>query len=456
MYRGRGKLTSTTLGSTPQKSGSNVRQPAPRNALGLAIILSVVGVIAGCRAVAPGLGMGPTGARATADDLFGSIATRYYNVFREPKVRGARRRIMRSLLIPSKVFIDTSVWMRAPTATTRLIEFRGHPEPNRFRFAGDADVSPPLHPGEGRYAIRLLNLGDDDYEWLGTGEFGIGRTTPLAFANILVAWIAAGERADTAAIRADLHTAFARSTAQWGKLFSLESIATSRDASGAWTQRHVMTLHAERAAPQYPALAKWMHQYVSPVRMHLRLHDSTRTWFDAIVRNDSLIVTTRSRDGRVLPLEGGNDFLPDTVTLESDFSARLLMLRAGWRGMRTEFVTVRQPAARGWSLRFRKEPDWQLPPLAEQMLRTPLRRPFSGSGSSFRLVATSDSATAQTVLARRVLGLVHESAIYRFLSHLISGGVSEYVDGADRDFNAWLAASFGALRDDARAIIPAP
>lgn len=406
-----------------------------------------------CRAVAPRLGANPADARTTADDYFGSVALRYRNVLREPKVRVSRQQIMHSLLVPSRIFADTSVWVRIPNASTRLFEYRGAPEPGRYRFVADGDIALPQRPADGRHDIRLRKLGDDEYEWLATSDFGIGRTTPLAFAGIPVAWIAAGERADTAAIRADLHTAFARSAAQWGKLFSFESITTSRDATGAWTVRSVMSLHADRAGGAYPALAKWLTDYVSPLRMRLRLRDSTRTWFDAIVRNDTLYVTTRSRDGRVLPIEGGDAFLPDTVTLESDFSARFLFLRVGWRGMRTEFVTVRRPNARGWSLRFAKEPDWQLPPLAERMLRTPLQCPFLGAGSVFRVVALSDSAAPQTVLARRIQARVCESTIYRFLSRLIGGGISEYVDGADVDFNAWFAASFAALRDDARAIL---
>ena len=197
-----------------------------------------------------------------------------------------------------------------------------------------------------------------------------------------------------------------------------------------------------------------MRGYISPLRIHLRLRDSTRTWFDAVLRDDSLVVTTRSRDGRVLPLEGGSALLPDTVTLESDFSAKFLLFRVGFRGLRTEFVTVRNPNARGWSLRFLHEPDWQLPPLTERMLRSPLRRPFTGAGSAFRIVATADSAAGQTVLARRLLVPVEESAIYRFLSRLVGGGISGYVDtGADRDLNAWLAAAFGALRDDTKAVL---
>src|SRR6185436_9433406 len=157
----------------------------------------------------------------------------------------------------------------------------------------------------------------------------------------------------------------------------------------------------------------------------VRLRDSARTWFDAVVRHDSLMITMRSRNGRLLPIEGGEAPLPDTVTFESDFSAKLKLLRVGFRKLKAEFVTVRQSHARGWSLRFLREPDWQLPPLAETMLRTPLKRPFTGGGSAFRIVATNEGSRP-TVLARRMLVPVYESPIYRFLSRLTSGGISDY------------------------------
>jgi hypothetical protein len=406
--------------------------------------------------MAPRLGATEAEAHTTATDLFGSIARRYDNAYREPKLASARHLVMRSLLTPGRVFGDTAAWVSAPNVSTRVLSFHGFGDSARYRMVADTGRAPPLHPSDGRHDIQLRRLGDNDYEWLATSEFGIGATTPAAFASVPVAWIAAGERADTGAIRSDMHAAFARSTAAWGKLFTLESITTSRDATGAWRQRHVMSLHSDRAAATYPALAAWLHKYVAPLRVHLRLHDATHTWFDAVIRNDSMIVTLRSRDGRVLPIEGGDMYLPDTANLETDLSTELLHLRIGFRAMQIEFVSVRQPTARGWSLHFTHEPKWELPPLAERMIRSPLKRPFSGGGMGFRVVATTDSGARQTVMARRIVAPVQESAIFKFLAHMVNGGITSYATGADKDVNAWLASVFGALRDDVRANIGSP
>ena len=429
-------------------------RPARHRFTQVVTVATLLAVASACRSVAPRLGANPAQARITADDFFGGVATRYNKVFREPWVRTSRRKIMRALLLPSNLFSDPTIWSTTPNASTRVLAFRGVGEADRYHFLADTARRPPAHPGDGRHEFQLRRLDANEFEWLATSEFGIGATTPEAFANIPIAWIAAGERADTAAIRRDIHAAFPRSAAAWGRLFSLVSIATSRDDGGAWRQRATIVLRHDTAAARYPALDAWLRKYVSPLRIHIRLHDSTRTWFDVVVRGDTMVVNTRSRDGRVLPLEGGEAFLPDTATLETDFSARLLTMRAGFHALKTDFVSVRQPSARGWSLHFTHDPDWDLPPLAEQLLRAPLRRPFRGTGSIFRVVAVSDPAQSQTVLATRILAPVEESAIYRFLSYLISGGISEYVEGADRDLNAWMSASFGALRDDARALLP--
>ena len=417
-----------------------------------ATLIGGLAAVAACRSTAAHLGNSAAEARTAANDLFGSIARRYDQAYREPRLAAARHRVMRALLTPSHVFSDTSAWVSSPNASTRVLSFRGFADSGRYRMATDTSHAPPLHPADGRHDIQLRHLGDNDYEWLATSEFGIGATSPAAFASIPVAWIAAGERADTAAIRADMHTAFARSAAAWGALFTLESITTSRDAGGAWREREVITLHDDRAAAQYPALARWLHKYITPLRAHVRLHDATHTWFDMVIRHDSMIVTTRSRDGRVLPLEGGDMFLPDTATIDTDLSTELLHLRIGFRGMPAEFVSVRQATSRGWSLHFTKEPDWQLPPLAERMVRAPLRRPFSGGGMVLRIVATTDGGGRQTVMARRIVAPVQESGIFKFIARLVNSGVTEYATGADRDVNAWFASVFGALRDDMNAI----
>jgi hypothetical protein len=406
-----------------------------------------------CRSVPPQLGANTVQAGAAADGVFGGVATRFDRAYREPKVRTARSLISRAVLTPSRVFNDTTAWLWSPGPDVRVLTFRGIAEPGRYRFTANGDVSLPARPGEGRHDTRLRRIDDDEFEWTMAADYGIGATTPDAIARLPVAWIAAGEREDAGNVRIEIHSAFPRSTREWGRLFALHDLRSSRDASGAWRQRRVITINPSRVRQSYPAFGKWVKEHISPMRMRVRLHDGGRTWFDFTLRNDTITIDTRSVDGRLRPLEGGDAPMPDTVTIEADFSTKVSIFRAGFRALRGDFVTVREPERRGWAMRWTREPEWDLPLFTERMIRTPLRRPFQGTGVQFRIVAARDTAAPQTYLARRLVAPVQESAIVRFIARLANAGVGDYVDGADSDTNKWISAAFAALRDDTRAIL---
>ncbi|HKS07226.1 MAG TPA: hypothetical protein VJR92_13040 [Gemmatimonadaceae bacterium] len=408
-----------------------------------------------CRSVPPRLGTTAAQANAAVDGVFGGVSTRFDRAYREPKVRKARSLISRAVLTPSRVFNDTAAWLWSPGPDVRVLTFRGISEPGRYRFAANGDVSMPARPGEGRHDTRLRRIDDDEFEWTMAADYGIGATTPDAIATLPVAWIAAGERDDAGNVRNEIHSAFPRSTREWGRLFAVNDLRSSRDASGAWRQRRVITIAPSRLTQSYPAFGKWVKEHISPMRLRVRLRDGARTWFDFALRNDTITIDTRSLDGRLRPLEGGDAAMPDTVTIETDFSTKVAIFRAGFRELRGDFITVREPGRRGWSLRWTREPEWDLPLFTERMIRTPLRRPFQGTGVQFRIVASRDSAAPQTYLSRRVVAPVQESAIVRFIARLANAGVGDYVDGADSDTNKWISAAFAALRDDTRAILVA-
>jgi hypothetical protein len=415
-------------------------------------------LITGCREFAQRMGPVPQEATAATDGVFGGIATRFDRPVREPKVRSSRRLITRAALTPSAVYDDTSAWLWSPDPRTRAFAFRGIAEPGRYRFTADRSAAPPRRAGEGRHDTRLRNIGEDQFEWDATSEFGIGDITPAALAALPVAWIASGERADSAAHRAGIHADYPRATREWGRVFTLVRFESTPDPAspGVWIQRHVVAFTPERAAATHPKFAKWLRDYVRPMRIRLRLRDARRTWFDFTLSRDTMTVRLRSREGRLLPLEGSLVPMPDTVRLEGDFSTKVGIFRVGFSGLVGQFVSVRRGDERGWDLRFTSEPHWDLPLFAERMIRTPLRRPFQGTGAHFRITATRDAEDPQTLLARRTEIAVQESAILRFIARLANAGVGDYVEGADTETNRWLTAAFGALRDDTHALLRSP
>jgi hypothetical protein len=112
---------------------------------------------------------------------------------------------------------------------------------------------------------------------------------------------------------------------------------------------------------------------------------------------------------------------------------------------------TREPHEKGFIARFRREPDWQLPPFVEKMLRTPLRRPFEGGGTVLTF-AVRDSAGAQTLAMREFRLAVQESKIMRWFGGLGSSALKDFRDGAEEEFDRFNGETLGALHADLLAL----
>jgi hypothetical protein len=87
------------------------------------------------------------------------------------------------------------------------------------------------------------------------------------------------------------------------------------------------------------------------------------------------------------------------------------------------------------------------------MIHTPLKRPFEGSGAMLRLVL-HQNPVGQTIIARRSLTVVQESAILRFLGKLGSTAMGDFVGKSETEENRFSAEVFNALRLDIRSLLP--
>jgi hypothetical protein len=136
-----------------------------------------------------------------------------------------------------------------------------------------------------------------------------------------------------------------------------------------------------------------------------------------------------------------------------DFKARVKRLGVGFHDLRMELVHVRHgETENSWVVTARREPQWDFPLAMARLIRAPLRRPFAGDGSLFRVGVRSDGS-GQTVIVRQVRLTVQESAILRFLNSLSGAAFSEFEDRVDREENAWLRELFAGMRADARAVV---
>lgn len=406
-----------------------------------------------CKAVPPAFGPTLPAARANADELLAGIAMRFTNVQRTPRFLEARDKLGKYALTPSAIFSDTAVWTSIASDNSRILAIEGSYLNNRYQFAPKPVVLAPDRVGESRHFIQLKKLSDDEFEWFTNVDIGAGKISAIDIANVLSRFMASGENSSTNALRFDYRTFFPRSTASLGRLFSLDTIRSVPDADGATTIILGIRLKPDSIKKTLPDFAAYLNKYVSPSRYHIQLSDSRGSkWFDMRGRDNLLQMRFRSKGGHFMPLEGGIRSIPDTLQIKVDFTTRILFFNVGVGRMEGEFLNIESDHERGWAMRFRKEPDWKLPPTVRFFIKSPLRRPFQGSGATFR-ISIRDYPGRQTILTHRSEAVVQESAILRFLGKLGATAMGDFVGNSEDQENRFNAEVFTALRADVRAVL---
>ena len=424
----------------------------------LTALLAVATAVAlgGCRAATLAYGPDAATARANADAVASAMQDRFTNVLRTPKFAYARMRIARYAVAPSKLVNDTSLWTSARAARNgnaeRDLDVGGEMKDGRYTFTAQARVAEPLQAGDSRDVIRLRELDHDgDWHWLTSVEHAVGAMPPERATDVFRALFASSER-PSADVRADYRAAFPRTAQAMGRMFSLDSVLTTRQADGSTlVALHIVTSDA-RLQVEFPEMAKFVRKYFAPSKYHIRLIDRANgVFFDATSAKQRLVVRFRSLNGELQPIDGPARRMPDTLAMHVDSSAKSSVFTVGFRRMVGEFVHTKSASERGWVMRFAKEPDWDLPLLAEQLMHSPLRRPFEGQGVQLR-VGFSKGAEGQTIFSRVLTLVVRESAIMRFLGNLGFTAISEFAEKSETDTNRFLAEAFAAMRADIQGI----
>ena len=424
-----------------------------RDTITLAAALGVATLTA-CAQVAPAFGPTIPAARTNAEDFVGSLAERFTNVYRNPKYFRARARLGKYALTPSSVYNDTSVWTSMGSGdNTRSLFAQAEFSDNRYTFYHRSTLSPVDRRADGRHLIRLRKLSGNEYEWLTQVDFAMGHITVEDFAFIINRLLASAELRSPAQIRNDYRTNFPRATAAWGRLFSLDSIRTVTDADGATSTTLGIRITQDNIRSQLPALAGFIDKYALGSRYKFVVTDPRGVRWLEFSGKDSLVkLRVRSRGGLFAPLTGPVRTMPDTLVLTSDFTTKVLLFTVGFRRLVGDLIVQKSGNERALSMRFHKEPDWSLPPAVGLLIRTPLRRPFIGQGSTFR-IALVENPGGQTIVTRRTLGIVEESAILRFLNRLSGTIMGDFVEKTEAEENRFAAEAFNALRYDLRALL---
>ncbi len=421
------------------------------SALRRSVVIGLLLILAGCRAATTAFGTDAVSARANADAFASALEQRFTRVVRTPKFLQARLRIGRHALSPSKLAYDTALWtgMRAVrSGVERDLELTGALINGAYTFTAQPRVPTPVRTGDSRHLIGLVQLDrEGDWQWTTTVQNAVGTVAPERASAIMRALFVSTER-PSAAVRADYRSAFARTAVAMGRMFSLDSVITVAQSDGSTlVALHILTSDV-RLKESFPALAKYVRKYLAPARYRYVLSDrSGANWFDAQASKSRLVLRFRTHDGELQPLAGAARRMPDTLVLHVDLSAKISVFTVGASDLVGEFVHVHTLNERGWAMRFTREPKWDLPLLAEQLLNAPLRRPFEGNGVQFRIGLVREG-DRQTVLARSLVLAVRESAIMRFFGNLGFTAMSDFAGVVEEEENRFLAEAFAALRAD--------
>ena len=427
-----------------------IRARADRARRAAPLALTLLVALIGCRGALTGFASG-AGAVSNIEQLFGALGVRHADVARNAKYEYARLQIAKGALVPSRVFADSGVWTRR-SADVRLLETQGAFVDGKYSLVSRIDVPAPRKPADGRHAITLSRLSDNEFRWDTAVDFAIGSIRPADVAAVLAGLVASAEGKTESEARADLAASAPRTSGALGLLFSLDSLRPTRLNDGSTAVTVVVGLHSDRLRRRFPAFGDYVRRYVDPVQYRVVVTDQGGApFFEAVGADRQMTVRLRTHEGVLVPLSGAPRPMPDTLALLVDFKARIKHLGIGFHGLRMELVHVRHGVSENsWAVTARHEPEWDFPLATARLIRAPLRRPFAGEGSLFRIGVRGDG-TGPTVLVRQIRLFVQESAILRFLNALSGTAFSEFEDRVDQEENAWLREVFSAMRADATA-----
>jgi hypothetical protein len=394
------------------------------------------------------LGPTPAVAETHADQLFEAFKTRFTNVDLSPKYDIVRTRLAQSALVPSKVFNDDAVWETKPTATTRLVYVAGTTVDGRYKLETRPMLAEPARPGDSRHVVSLEQMSGSTYRWDTTVDLAIGAIGADEISVLITSLLAAPEGKTEAQVREEYRSASPRAMAVFGRGFSVDTLRVTPGPAGTTSVAMTVGFHPELMRPAYPALAGYVDKYLGPAKYHFAISDrSGVALLDVVGRDRAATLKYRVQGGKLTSLFGPPRPWADSLLLTADVSLKVKMFTVGFHGLLTDFVIGNAGNDRGWTIVAQREPKWDLPFVAERLIRSPLRRPFEGAGSMLRL-SIRDNAGAQSEFTRHTRLEVQESTIMRFLGGLAAHAVGDIDNTVELDEHRFLRDGFTALQAD--------
>jgi len=430
------------------------RRGRPRLSRAFPLTIAVCAVIAGgCAETFRSIAASPAISQSQADQLFNAIATRFDEVEIGPRYDFSRTKLAQSALVPSRIFDDTLVWESHPTPTVRLLAISGEATTGgRYRIERQHTLAAATRLGDTRHTIALERLGKDAYRWETSVDLAVGSVTADGVSAMVSALFRSPEGRTDREVRDDYAAAFPRASAAFGRGFAIDSLRILPGALGTTSVSLSLGFHPETMRPAFPAFASYLDKYLGPAKYHVTLTDASGSpLLDAVGRDRMMTVRYRLQRGRLVSLLGNPHPWPDTLRLNADISLKVKLFTVGFHKLTTDFVVAHSGHESSWTAIAQREPEWDLPLITERLIRSPLRRPFEGAGSMFR-VSVRDSAGTQTLFTRQGRLEVQESTIMRFIGSLASHMMGDLDKRVEADEDRFIRDGFFALAADLHVV----
>ena len=368
-----------------------------------------------------------------------------------PRYDFSRVKLAQSALVPSRIFDDTLVWESHPTPSVRLLIISGEATAGgRYNVERQRTLAAATRLGDTRHTIALERLAPDTYRWETNVDLAVGTITAEGITSMVSALFRSPDGRTDREVRDDYAAAFPRTSAAFGRGFAVDSLRILPGALGTTSVSLSLGFHPETMRTTFPAFASYLDKYLGPARYHVTLTDPAGSALLEIDGRDRMMnVRYRLQRGKLVSLLGNPHSWPDTVRLNADVSLKVKLFRVGFSKLTTDFVIANSGHEASWTVVAQHEPDWDLPLITERLIRSPLRRPFEGAGSMFR-VSVRDSAGTQTLFTRHGRLDVQESTIMRFLGSLGSHMLGDLDKRVEAEEDRFIRDGFRALEADLR------
>ena len=115
----------------------------------------------------------------------------------------------------------------------------------KYSLVSRIDVPEPRRPADGRHAITLSRLSNNEFRWDTAVDFAIGSIRPADVASVLSRLVSSAEGKSEREARADLEASAPRTSGALGQVFSLDSLRPTRLGDGPEVKTLTVTVKAD-------------------------------------------------------------------------------------------------------------------------------------------------------------------------------------------------------------------